>query len=327
MALFKHKQNAAELNSMDNLNNIDANTHTQEKEDVKKSSFLSLDEAVSSYVDNNFVNIVKSVRPEIYWDASYTKEGLDYFYRFLITGTDKIVRVNSAKLTQFLAEYSTLAIAFPSDRCSTTIYSWLENNQTELDMLRSIIPYKFDTCEFSSMQVNNLNGYITSIVSSFADVVKDVFEEAMSLFLSQGGAVVAVYDKLFPLTAFVASSVEIPERKSVMGVERKGENFLVWNITNLGGKIIPVNSSIFRIPELNPENDIFRACAFLTSEMIKIHKFAPAEKIVFIDAFSTENDLKRPIIIQSIKDAVSSIQSVSILETPDATLSGMLKVV
>lgn len=288
--------------------------------------FFALTEMISGYIDGEFLKIVDSVKPELYWDAAYTRDDIDYYYRFFITDSGKIVRVNASKLSQFLSDFSTLAIAFPSDRCSTNIFSWFDGSgQSEFEMLRTVIPYKLDTCEFSSVRVRSLGGYITSMVSSFADVVRQSFENAMSLFFAQGGAVVSVYDRVFPLTAFVAASVEIPEKKTVMALERKGENYFVWNITNLEGRIIPVNSNSFRISEINPENDIFRACAFLTSETIKIHKFPPAEKLVFIDAYSSETDMQRPRAIQSVKDSVSSIGEVVVLETPDAALIGMTK--
>ena len=46
---------------------------------------------------------------------------------------------------------------------------------------------------------------------------------------------------------------------------------------------------------------------------------------MFIDAYSSETDMQRPRAIQSVKDSVSSIGEVVVLETPDAALIGMTK--
>ena len=310
----------------------------KKKEDVLSGSLFNetaridhgifaLKDILTDYIDSEFSGAVESVAPQIYWDTACIKEEVNVYYRFYITDTGKIVRVNSAKVSQFLSDFSTIAIAVPSDRCSTSLFSWLDGVQSEFETIRTVIPYKLDTCEFSSIRIKNQNGFITSMVSSFPDTVRQSFENALSLFFAQGGAVVSVCDRIFPLTAYIASEVDIEEKKTVMGVERRGENYLVWNMTKTDGKIIPVNSNQFRISEINPENDIFRTCAFLTSEAIKIHKFPPAEKMFFIDVYAGKNDIPRSRAMQSVRDSVSSISETAFMEVPNAVLSGMVKAV
>ena len=288
---------------------------------------FALKDVLANYIDSEFPKAVGSVIPQVYWDSAYIKEDINVYYRFFITESGKIVRVSSSKVSQFLSDFNTIAIAIPSDRCSTSLFSWLDGVQSEFETIRTVIPYKLDTCEFSSIRIKNQNGFITSMVSSFPDTVRQSFENAMSLFFAQGGSVVAVCDRVFPLTAYIASKFDIDEKKTVMGVERRGESYLVWNMTKTDGKIIPVNSSQFRISEINPENDIFRTCAFLTSEAIKIHKFPPAEKMIFIDVYSGKNDIPRSRAMQSVRDSVSSISETAFEETPEAVLSGMIKAV
>jgi hypothetical protein len=310
----------------------------KKKEDVLSGSLFNetaridhgifaLKDILTDYIDSEFSGAVESVAPQIYWDTACIKEEVNVYYRFYITDTGKIVRVNSAKVSQFLSDFSTIAIAVPSDRCSTSLFSWLDGVQSEFETIRTVIPYKLDTCEFSSIRIKNQNGFITSMVSSFPDTVRQSFENALSLFFAQGGAVVSVCDRIFPLTAYIASEVDFEEKKTVMGVERRGENYLVWNMTKTDGKIIPVNSNQFRISEINPENDIFRTCAFLTSEAIKIHKFPPAEKMFFIDVYAGKNDIPRSRAMQSVRDSVSSISETAFMEVPNAVLSGMVKAV
>ena len=293
-----------------------------------KEPVLGINEMIASCVDSEFLDIVSAVSPQLYWDAAYARSGVDFFFRFYITEEQRVVKVAAGSAGQFLSEFSTVAIALPSDRCGTTVFSWVNDDaDAESETLRSVIPYNVDTCEFATLRVRSRGNYVTSIVSSFPDGTRASFEDVLGLFFAGGGAVVSVCDRIFPLTRFVADLAPAGEGKSVMGIERRGDSYFIWNMTNIEGKLIPVNSSSFRVSDIRPQSDIFSACAFLTSETIKIHKFPPAERLVFIDSSAGEDDFPRPMAIQSARDAVSSLRETSILETPDAVLSGMTGVI
>lgn len=297
-----------------------------QKSEAKQHDLFSVADMVTDYVESGFSEMVNSVQPRLFWDAAGIRDGAEVYYTFFKNDEKKVVKVPSSRLSQFLSNFDTVSIAVPSDRCSTALVSWFENEaKTEGEVIRGVIPYSFESCEFASERIRNVNGYITNIVTSFSDSVKTSFEEAMNLFFASGGAVLSVCDRVFPLSYFISSVRQSEPGKTMMGIERRGDVYFVWHTVNLDGKTVPVNSHQVRVAEVHPEDDVFRTCSFLVNELMRIHKFPPPERAVFIDGGGDSlNTPQRPVVINAIKNAVSSMEdNIVIVETPDAALFGM----
>jgi len=298
---------------------------------LRRGVFESLDDLVDEHIESMFEPVLSRTPVELYWDTAFYRDtGGDWFYRFLPADSMKPVKVLAAKVPGFIAEYKTLALCVPSDKCGTSLFSWFaaEGVLARDKALRSAVAHNVETCSFASLDIADTDGYRTGIASSIPDGVRTALEDLLDMFFSTGCSVTMFCDRVFPLTAFAGSIAKPSHGETVACIERRGDFFTIWNIVNLHGNLFPVNSSFALVSDIEPKEDLSKNTAYLASELVRIHKFAPPQKGVFIDSLlPVEVELPRPIILQTLRNAAPGASDILIAETPDAALRGLAKVV
>lgn len=312
-------------------------TEKTEKTDKKINAFTSsLLEHVEEYINSEFLKIVSSNIPNIIWDAAFIREKSDFFYHFYSVPEQKYVKVAANNVARFISDYESLSILVPSDRCSTSMVSFvdtsLEESLQEENIIQSAIPYDIEQCDYATMRCYKNEEDIISIVSAFDNSVKNNFNDMLQLFFAQGGTVFSVIDRIFPLTLFVESHTleTLNEHETMLCIEKRGDTCFIWNIIRLGDMVVPINSTLVKNSSVSSLfDDIRRDSTFLVNEMVRIYHHSPPLRGVLIDSEDIQRDEEkdsihnmRVSIIQSLTSGVSSLKNVEIIESLDAAIVG-----
>lgn len=220
-----------------------------------------------------------------------------------------------------MTQFAKIGILLDSGMCSTKFFP-LRSGEDIGSVLRPNIPYDIDTCEYAIVKNYQRGEYVYASVTSFPDNVFDFIEKTLSLFRHNGGAIVKVYDRLLPLTQFIASRVEVKEDTTIFCLEQRNDTLLAWNSVRIDDLLVPINSTSFRIPIVNALKEIQQNFIFISNELVRQYKFAAPAQAVFITDDSPMTIGLTQADLQAAIAKASKLENIQIFNTPVASLEG-----
>lgn len=255
----------------------------REKTEDRRDESMSV---IDSFVQREYDDGLSEIVPDAVWDmipnwdtVSADREQVSFDVMDMDSG--KMTKVKSHRVGDTLTQFGRIAILLSSDNCTTQFFHY-RSGEDPFEKASRDIPYNIDQCEYAITKQLQDGDSVYASITSFDSPIRLIIERYLGAYFKSGGSVVKVYDRMIPLTQYVASRMRLDEGETILSIDQHDDFILMWTSVRMKSRLIPVNQVSFRIPPVR-EGDIFREkYATVTGTLAKEYKFAIPRKIALL---------------------------------------------
>lgn len=239
-----------------------------------------MDRSIDGLIESEYDNGIDSVSPDLFVDLCLNPDSTErQSYDAFDVSKKKYMEVPPQGLGLLGDRYRRIALILPPGAVISKLVCF-RKERDPAEAIREKVNFDLSSSIYNVAFCGDEGDYRYLYVSIIPQKTYTALNDRMRPIIKSGASIIRAYDRLIPMTRFVASRMEVNE--SVFCIEQRGDYLTIWNVTRAGKAVVPVNSSNFRIPAINPPRSIEGKIMTMKNEYMRIYKFLAPKKMFIV---------------------------------------------
>ena len=277
----------------------------------------SLSDSVGDLLASEYIDGIYRERPDLYLDlgtvlkdkmiqVAYQQPHGEWTGRF----------VPASDLRNVLSDVSQrkAAVLLPMENSATGFFR-LSSEKTDIQSeVYEDIKVDPDSCTFSYEVVSEEPNYRDILYSSWRQNIMDEMGDILEPFMENGGSVIRVFNRAFPLTRYLIDRFPRPLRLRETALcisQQKGDMLFLWAVQMLKDGVVPINVSPISIPRSRVIQELSSQCLAMMHNLIRfVHLNPPVFGVLVRDGSEMLNGMLPPDELMEVLDGCLNGQSI-----------------